>query len=288
MGRNPCLLHAVEGEVYQASWSGDGRWLLYISQQNGMNSITRTAWVVQPDMLPSAGEEQPPARALKILTWRGIQMDARLSASFMPTENGPARVVVDHVEYGVEHVLAHNLEDGTTEVLWRESSDGAYRRDVSAFSHDGGYLASRRDRGDGPIIMALDIGTSWRTWHSGPFPASDSQTVKVQFAPLDDYMIASVQNPEGINRGHTQNIYSMQRPGKGDVAEVRLIAVANMPYDSDAPSIALPANGSMLAYVNADQELHAVFYNGKGDTLVADNVKAVWSLTGKRDLSWWR
>ncbi|HYP38999.1 MAG TPA: zinc ribbon domain-containing protein [Chloroflexia bacterium] len=288
MGRDLRLLHSVQGEVYQASWSGDGRWLLYIAQQYGTNSITRTAWVVEPDKSLSAGEEQSPARALKILSWRGIQMDARLSASFIPTSEGPARVVVDHVEYGVEHVLAHNLEDGTIEVLWRESSNGAYRRDLSAFSHDGKYLASRWNPGDGSIIMALDISMGWRTWHSRPFPATDSQIVKIQFAPLDDYMIVSVQNPEGINRGHTQNVYSIQKPERGDGAEARLIAVANMPYDSDAPSIALPGNGSMLAYVNADQELRAVFYNGKGDTLVADNVKAVWSLTGKRGLSWWR
>jgi hypothetical protein len=287
-GRDPRLLHKVEGEVYQASWSGDGRWLLYIAQQNGTNSITRTAWVLEPDKSLSAGEERPPARALKILTWRGIQMDARLSASFIPAEIGPARVVVDHVEYGVEHVLAHNLEDATIEVLWREGSDGVYRRDLSAFSHDGGYLATRRNRGDGSVIIASDISLGSRTWHSRPFPATNSQTVKVQFAPLDNYMIASVQNPEGINRGHTQNVYSMQKPERGDVAEARLIAVANMPYDSDAPSIALPGNGSMLAYVNADQELHAVFYNGKGDTLVESNVKAVWNLTGKRGLSWWR
>ncbi len=215
-------------------------------------------------------------------------MDTRLSASFIPAQAGPAKVIVNHVELGTEHLLIHDLDENTIEVLWREGSDGAYRRDLSAFSHDGDYLASRRQRGDEPIIIVAAVGPRSQSWNSAPFPASNSQIVRTQFAPLDDYVIVALQNEEGINRGHTQRVYSLQKEGGRSRVGARLIAEADWPYDTDIPTIAMPDNGSMLAYVNAQRELRAVFYDGTGDTLVNGNVKAVWSLKGRRDLSWRR
>ncbi len=287
-GQNRQLLNVVQGEVYQASFSSDGRWLLYLSQQNGAPRITRTASVLRLDKAALAAGEQPLSRTLRSLSWSGIEMDSRLSASFVPTQAGPAKVIVDHVEYGMEHLLVHDLEADTTDVLWREGTDGAYRRDLSAFSHDGWYLASRRQRGDGPIISVAGISLQSQSWNSKPFPASNSQIVITQFAPLDDYVIVAIQNEEGINRGHTQRVYSLQKEDGQSRVGAKLIAEADWPYDTEIPTIAMPANGSMLAYVNSQRELRAVFYDGTGDTLVTGNVKAVWSLKGRSDLSWWR
>ncbi|MEO6458701.1 MAG: hypothetical protein ABIO92_10610, partial [Chloroflexia bacterium] len=232
--------------------------------------------------------EQPSVRTLRSLSWSGIEMNTRLSASFVPAQAGPAQVIVNHVEYGTEHLLVHDLDADTVEVLWREGSDGAYRRDLSAFSHDGAYLASRRQRGEGPIIIVADLGLRSQSWSSTLFPASNDQIVKSRFAPLDDYVIVAIQNEEGINRGHTQRVYSLQKEDGRSRVGARMIAEADWPYDTDIPTIAMPANGSMLAYVNAQRELRSVFYDGTGDTLVTGNVKAVWSLKGRRDFSWWR
>jgi hypothetical protein len=132
------------------------------------------------------------------------------------------------------------------------------------------------------------LSPQFEGWASATLPASDNQIVRTQFAPLDDYLIVSIHNPDGMNRGYTQKVYSLRREEERAPIEPRLIAVAERPTGTDTPTVALPANGSMLAYVNASGELRAVFYDGSEDTLVATNVSAVWSLVGRRDLYWWR
>ena len=290
-GQDPQLLHVVHGEVYQASFSRDGRWLLYLTQQNGATQITRAVSVLRFDTTALATGEQPSSRILQRLSWSGIEMNTRLSASFIPSQTGSSKVIVNHVEYGTEHLLVHDLDANIMEMLWRDRSDGAYRRDLSAFSHDGEYMASgQRYDGTGitTSIIVANLRPRSQLWNITPFPASNSQIVKTRFAPLDDYVIVSIQNEEGINRGHTQRVYSLMKGDGRSTVEARLIAEADWPYDTDISTIAMPYNGSMLAYVNPQRELHAVFYDGTGDILVSGNVKAVWSLKGRRDLSWWR
>jgi hypothetical protein len=293
-GQNRQLLYVARGEVYQASFSADGLWLLYMTQQNGLPKITRTASVLRLDTTGPAAGAQPvladrqEPRILRSLSWSGLEMDTRLSAAFVPSRDGNAKVIVNHVEYGTEHLLIHDLDADTIDVLWRDRSDGAYRRDLSAFSHDGKFLASRRQQSDGAIIYVAGLELHSGSWNSAPFPVSNSQIVITQFAPLDDYVIVSIQNEEGINRGHTQRVFSLRDGEARSRVDAHLIAEADWPYDTNIPTIAMPPNGSMLAYVNAQRELRAVFYDGTGDILVNDGVKAVWSLKGRRDLSWWR
>ena len=66
------------------------------------------------------------------------------------------------------------------------------------------------------------------------------------------------------------------------------IAAAQLPYDREIPPLALPSEGSLIAYVDKDQYLHAAFYDGEGDVVVAGNVRAVWNLKEGGDLAWWR
>lgn len=113
------------------------------------------------------------------------------------------------------------------------------------------------------------------------------QITQTQFTPHDDYVLVRVYNPDGIDRGHVQAIYSTRIEGRGKLSQPMLIAVAARPYE-DLPVVALPPAGTMLAYVDAGQELRAVFFDGSEGTLIADGVRAVWSLRTRTDLSWAR
>ena len=138
------------------------------------------------------------------------------------------------------------------------------------------------------MLQVLKVQPGSAGWSSVTLPARDVQIVRAQVSPRDDYAVTSVYSPDGINRGTTQSLYTIKILADGKLAEPKMVAFANLPYGQDRPAVALPSSGYVLAYVNEGLDLHAVFYDGSGDTLVASNVGAVWSLKAKGDLAWWR
>jgi hypothetical protein len=74
----------------------------------------------------------------------------------------------------------------------------------------------------------------------------------------------------------------------GSLESPRLLGRMRFPSSRDLPTIAMPGEGSMLAYVDEGNRLHALFYDGTADTVLAANVRAVWSLKGPPALTWWR
>lgn len=284
-GDTPSLLVNAPGEVYQASISAGGRWLLYVTQRN-LTDVVRTAWAIPLD--PENGGEAPHPRKLETLEWSGVQSDVSLSAAFVPTDHVPAKIVVSRIKGNSETLTVYDPDTARPEVVWPGWSAGTLHRNLSAFSLDGLSLASRRQEVNRTVLQVLTLKPGAADAQSVYLQATPDQTVQVQFAPRNDYVVASVQNPDSANRGHTQAVYAAHEENGGRLREVKLIATATMTYDSDMPAVALPIEGSLLAYVNPSQELHTVFYDGTGDTLLASNVKAVWSLKARRDLSWWR
>jgi hypothetical protein len=306
-GQDARLLQVVPGEVYRASISADGKWLLYNSQQNG-DAITRTVWLLNLDV--------PGARPAMIdrLAWQGIQLNQRLSASFLPPgPDGRVRVVVNRIEGNVESLSIYDVNDPDIctsaadsiahapgydprsmfrlSAAYTEPSQpgSAQRRDLSGFSHDGLYIGSRRQEG-GTARLEVFGGTSGITstvWVRTPLPAYPGQITQTQFTPHDDYLLVSVYNPDGIDRGHVQAIYSARIQGKGELDRPTPIAMAVRPYE-DLPVVALPPAGTMLAYVDPAQELRAVSFDGSESTVVAHNVRAVWSLKPHTELIWAR
>ncbi len=306
-GQDARLLQVVPGEVYRASISADGRWLLYNSQQND-DAITRTVWLLYLDA--------PGARpaAIDRLAWQGIQLNQRLSASFLPPgPEGQLRVVVNRIEGDVESLSIYDVNDPATyapaagsmghapgydprstfrlSAAYTEPSQpgSAQRRDLSGFSHDGLYIGSRRQEGSAARLEVFGgvSGITSTVWVRTPLPVYPGQITQTQFTPHDDYVLVRVYNPDGIDRGHVQAIYSTRIEGRGKLSQPMLIAVAARPYE-DLPVVALPPAGTMLAYVDAGQELRAVFFDGSEGTLIADGVRAVWSLRTRTDLSWAR
>ena len=101
-------------------------------------------------------------------------------------------------------------------------------------------------------------------------------------------MIAAVRNRDGVSRGTAQDIYTARLGDDHRLAAPRRIAIADMPYSTDFPTLALPGDGAVIAYVSAGRQLHAGSLDGAYDILVAGSADAVWSLGAGADLSWWR
>ncbi len=299
-GRPLKQLHRLQGDVYRASVSHDGRWLLYASQYNGDSAdITRTIWVVNLD------DVQAHATVIDRLVWRGIQVNRRLTASFLPATGAQVRLAVSRIEDTVESLSIYTLNDPLTYPPDRRPTDtyhltaaytepsrpgSANRRDVSGFSYDGLYVGSRRQEG-GAAKLEIFGGAGGITstlWTRTRLPAYPDQLARVQFAPRNDYLIASVYNPDGINRGSAQRVYSARIGQEGELSAPQLIATAALPYET-VPVIALPPDGRVLVYVDTGLELRAVSLDGTTiRASVATDVRAVWSLTGRADLSWLR
>ena len=291
-GHNETWLDRTGGDVLQASVSNDGRRLLYISQQNG-TSISRTVWLAPLDVGTAYGIESRLSRQLESLTWSGLEMmNARLTAAFIPSDDTSKlqKVIIDRVEGSIETVSVHNLENFGATIVWQGKPAGLYGRSMSGFSNSGELLASRRQQDDGSVLEMLGLGPRTGIRSITGLPSSPNQIVKVQFAPLDNYAVISVQNPDGISRGIAQLMYAahIKDDGTLDESSVKRIAEANLPYESDLAPVTMPERGFQLAYVTPGHELHVVFFSGNGDTKLGDNVGAVWSLRSRSDLSWWR
>lgn len=222
-------------------------------------------------------------------------MDIRLSAAFLP-QNGASpkqlpSVIVDRVLSNTETLTVHDLGTFRTTVVWQGTPDGSYGRTMSGLAYNGEYLATRRQLGrTGQLeVVGLQPQEGRKLWSGADLLTYPDQIVKMQFAPRDNFIITSVQNPDGINRGVAQDLYSAKVGPSGALdGEPRHIGVANLPYVQDYAPVALPAAGYLLAYVSPASELHVVFLDGSSDTVIEQNVAAAWALKSKTNLSWWR
>jgi hypothetical protein len=284
-GDHARFIQTAQGAVYQAQVSRDGKWLLYVTQVNG-SEITRTAWALSLNA-NQTGPGFGPARKVEELSWGGLEMNAHLNATFVPSDDSPPEVMVSRTDSQVERLTVYGLQTPGEIYSLRRQADPVYRRDLSAFGHVGQFVASRWQLDNQAFLELVAMPPGSRSWESVHLPAFLSQIVDVQFAPHDNYLLAAVRNPEGIDHGIEQLIYSARVGADGTLGEPALIASAAMPYD-DMPAIALPAGGSLVVYVDPAQEMHALFYNGSGDTLLASGVRAVWSLNARDDLTWRR
>jgi hypothetical protein len=285
-GNRTRLLHTVRGEVLSASVSPDGVWLLHTTQENGSTSITRTVWALP--LYPFSHPRDIGAEALDTLTWGGLDMNARLNPSFIPSTYGKSEVIISRVVEYTESVKIFDLNMRETTMSWNRRSQSTYLRDTSALSEDGRYLASRRQRDGSAVLSTVAIDRSPRTWSRQPLPAFPGQIVRVQFSPQGDYVLASVQNPDGINRGNLQSLYVAPLDARGQLDTPRLVAQAAFPYTRETPVVALPGDGTLLAYIGPARQLHAVAFDGTGHKLVAENVRGIWSLKERRDVPWVR
>jgi hypothetical protein len=237
----------------------------------------------------------PDAQMLDTVTWNGRSANPRLSANFLPPSDRKIQVIVSRSENYNQRLTVYELE---SDIHVHISNDDVrispeMRSDIASLSHDGKYLAARHVQGDSSILGLSGIQPGYRTWSSVPLPASRRQAVKVQLAPGNEqgeyaHVVASVSETEGAMTNVVQTIYSSPVLPNGTLSGITRIATASVPFQGELPATALPANGSILAYVSDGHELRAVFLDGTQDTLVASDVYAVWDLKTPKDIAWRR
>ncbi|MDQ6693957.1 MAG: hypothetical protein M3014_06005, partial [Chloroflexota bacterium] len=287
-GEDARIIWICPGEVYQASISPDGRWLLYQAQQDGA-SMQRSVGVVLLDAHANTASGGPlQSRELATLAWNGIRTDAHLGGIFLTTGGKVAQVLVSRVASGQEELTIFSLDDGHATQVAASSSLGQVRTDLSAIYHAGAYVVSRQAGAGIALVDLLDMRSRAHPASSPttPLHADEGQMVRLQFTARDDYVVARVQSSSGENIGN-QAVYAIVALDN-TLGKPRLLATANRSGDPNMPTLTLSAGGSLLVYVNTAQELRAIPCAGGEEHLLAKGVKAVWSLKTRESSLWWR
>ena len=107
---------------------------------------------------------------------------------------------MDKVEAGTETVSVHDLEDFTAVTIWQGAADGLAGRSMTGFSYDGNMIASRKQPDNTAKPQILGLGAQRGLLSTIDFRSTPDQIVRVQYAPNDNYVIASVHNSDGISR----------------------------------------------------------------------------------------
>jgi hypothetical protein len=103
------------------------------------------------------------------------------------------------------------------------------------------------------------------------------QLVDATFAPRDDFVIFTLRNPEGINKGTIEPILAWPAPPTAGSPPI-LLAQPRRVFDAGLPTVALPAAGALAVFITPASELHARTLDGVEERTLAANVEAVWAL----------
>ena len=181
-GANPQLLHTVQGDIERASVSSDGHRLLYITQQDG-SGISRAVWVASLDGGTAQSIETTWPQQVQSLSWSGPDMNEGLAASWLPAGTDPAsRVIVSLIQPSLETLTVQAADAFQGTYAWRGVPDGGHEGDLSAFSHNGMYLASRRQHARQASLEVIGTAANVQFEASAPLPALPEQMVKIQFS----------------------------------------------------------------------------------------------------------
>lgn len=283
-------VRSAEGaEVPFAVVSPDGHWLLYRTEDRAY-PFMKQLWLLSLDAAASGGTTQVDARVLDSVPWREDGKSTRLSAAFLPArvDGSVPGVVVTRATGDVESLELFNMEGTRGTYLWSGEPQAPDYADTSGFSHNGAFVASPRREGMSASLEIVEMNTSALRGvePAVSLPVPPESQVQAQFGPDDSYLMATVQNFGGANRARRQKIYMAPISDRNSLSAPVLVAVAAMPDASSLPTAAMPAGSSVLAYIDARHDLHAVFYNGTNDVLLDHHVGAVWSLRTDKAARW--
>ena len=278
-------LMAVGDEITRASFNREGTWLLLTSQRNS-GRISQMAWLVQVENNRPGLYVRP--RLLEQISWGDSLVGGRLTATFVPG-NGPFGAVLVRSIVGDDERLTL-YDPGRRDARYElgRTPEGVFRPDRAGIAHSGDFLASRRELPSGAVLELVKMPPASRPPIEVRLPAYHWQNVDAQFSPHDDYVLATVRNPEGIDRSTAQVVYVAKVEAGGTLGESNVLAIATLPFDSSAPSIALPGDGTLLAFVGSGQQLKAASLDRSSMRYIASGVSAVWSLGERDDLQWRR
>lgn len=272
------LAPAASGTILNATFSADGAYLVYLTQQP-TTPIVRTLWRV---------DLRDPAQAqheLEWLPWGGIQTPVWLSAFLPPPPVGDT-VLIYRLDGDGEAITGVNLRTGSRTSLWAGTGRQLHGN-TTAISPDGRTLALHDPQGmAGRLVLApVAGGEPVRTF---PAPAYSGQSIHAAFSPRGDYVIYAVHNPDGLERGYTQPIYTLPITAPTGTAPLLLARDAVLPYDHTLATMAVAPGGDLLLYVRAGGSLQAVTFDGAAHVTLGSGVDAVWSLRDPAPWAWVR
>lgn len=272
------LAPAASGTILNATFSADGTYLVYLTQQP-TTPIVRTLWRV---------DLRDPAQAqheLEWLPWGGIQTPVWLGAFLPPPPVGDT-VLIYRLDGEGAAITGVNLRTGGRTTLWTGQARELHGN-TTAISPDGRTLALHDPQGiASKLVLAPVAGDGpGRTF---PAPAYTGQSIHAAFAPHSDYVIYTVQNPDGLERGYTQPIYTLPITASTGTAPLSLARDAVLPYDRTLATMAFPPGGELLLYVSAGGSLQAVTFDGAARVTLGSGVDAIWSLRDPAPWAWVR
>jgi len=269
---------AAPGTVLRAAFSAHGSHLVYLAQQSNGQTI-RALWQVDLQHPDHARHE------LAWLPWGEVQTVGWLGA-FLPPASAGGAVFIYRLDARGEQVVQVNLEAGGATLLWSGRARDLHGN-TAAISPDGRTLVLHNPQGMASTLdlVATDGGAAVRSF---PAPAYGGQSVHAAFTPGGDYVLYTVHNPEGLERGYVQPIYSLPSGAPAGTAPLVLARNAVMPYDPSLAALALPPGGELLLYVSAGGGLQATTFDGAARATLGSGVDAVWSLRDPAPWSWVR
>ena len=269
---------AAPGTILRAMFSADGSHLVYLAQQTTSQTI-RALWQVDLQHPDHARHE------LAWLPWGDIRTVGWLGAFLPPAPAGDA-VFIYRLDGSGEQVVRVNLDVGGATLLWSGRARELHGNSA-AISPDGHVLALHNARGMAGTLdlVAANGGEPARAF---PAPAYGGQSIQAAFTPGGDYVLYTVRNPEGLERGYVQPIYSLPTGAPAGTAPLALARNAVLPYDPSLAALALPPGGELLLYISAGGTLQATTFDGAARATLGSGVDAVWSRRDPGPWNWVR
>jgi hypothetical protein len=221
---------------------------------------------------------RPPGIATHVLdhmAWQGVQLAARLRATFLPGAN-PPQVLVERQDGQVDTVARYTLPAGPRVTLWA-GADLYERPDLGGVSSDGQAFAVRTQAGNRPYLAWIPMqgDDQAQMLHIMALP---NQQVDSWFDPRGGFVVYRMRNPAGLDQGTTESLFTVPNPLAPD-AKPYFLGQARRVYDRTLPTFALPPGGSLAAFIDANAVLHVRTLDGAADTVLARDVEGLWALS---------
>ncbi len=275
-------LGTVEGTLGAVGISPDGRYLFV--QTSGRGGTAHTLYLA--DLKPTYGRTPGSLNSVE-----GLNVPGGLSGGLTAAWIGsPTRLLIDTWVGTQERLALFDPAAGSSVAerqpqasLWRSLWQGLAHPDtpdVAALALDGGRLAWRYRAADGSDrLLVLDRQSGQQ--REIPLSGVGSRSLDVAFTPTGDYLIYGSYRLDGSAAGRLAPVLSWPLHEVGPPVQL-----GERVWDAQLPSLALPAAGSLVAFITPQHTLHAVTPDGRTDLSIATGVAAIWNLHRPPDPGW--